>query len=54
VEDNVMDVQLKPEHATPTTAQGIVNGDHTQNGVSALHHAMEALKIGLEYYNKLH
>jgi len=50
----VMDVQLKPEHATPTTVQEIVNGDHIQNGVTALRHAMEALKIGLGCYNKLH
>jgi len=53
-EGNVMDVQLKLEHATHTTAQEIVNGVHIQNGVSVLTHAMEVLKTEQEYCSKPH
>jgi hypothetical protein len=44
----------KLELATPTIALGIVNGPHTQNGVSALNHVAEVPKIEPAVYNKLH
>lgn len=50
---SVRDVPQKPELATPTNALKIVNGESTQNGVSALNHVTGVHKIEHVPYNNL-
>jgi len=52
-ENNVMDVQLRPELVIHMPAQETANGDHTPSGLNVTNHVMEDPKTGLEFCSKL-
>merc|ERR1719367_2398264 len=52
-ENNVMDVQLRPELVIHMPVQETANGDHTPSGLNVTNHVMEDPKTGLEFCNKL-